>query len=172
MSRKTFSLQEVFKHLEHLSETTSIESIHLGSMYYKGLLHRYNATDWIPISLPIVSSLYNTKEDETIPKYTRQTLFTNSHFDVLLIVWSPGSTSKIHNHPDNGCVIKVLRGSLSEERFSLSLDKTAENIIEADKVSYIDNTIGYHRICNKTNEFVFSLHIYSPPNYVATLFPS
>ena len=32
------------------------------------------------------------------------------------------------------------------------------------EINYIDDTIGYHKIINNSNNFSVSLHIYSPPN--------
>jgi len=38
-------------------------------------------------------------------------------FDMIIITWAGGNQCKIHNHPDNGCSVKVLDGDVIEERF-------------------------------------------------------
>jgi predicted metal-dependent enzyme (double-stranded beta helix superfamily) len=35
--------------------------------------------------------------------YTRNLITTNNNFSLLLLCWSPGKESKIHNHPCDGC---------------------------------------------------------------------
>ena len=35
--------------------------------------------------------------------YTRNLVYTSSEFSLLLLCWTPGSESKIHNHPCQGC---------------------------------------------------------------------
>eukprot|EP00752_Nemacystus_decipiens_P001571 g1532.t1 len=43
-------------------------------------------------------------------------------FDLLLLCWRPGANSVIHDHPNAGCWVKVLKGELRETRYSLAPD--------------------------------------------------
>ena len=43
--------------------------------------------------------------DET-KAYTRNLVHTNKNFSVLMLCWSPGKESKVHNHPCQGCFSK------------------------------------------------------------------
>jgi cysteine dioxygenase len=38
--------------------------------------------------------------------YTRNLVYTDNNFSVLLLCWGPGRESKIHNHPCDGCFSK------------------------------------------------------------------
>lgn len=87
-------------------------------------------------------------------------------FDCYLIIWKKNGISKIHDHADNGCLYKIIRGSIKEEKYSnISLNKISEKILEEGCVNYIDNQIGYHRMSNEDIDTSVSIHFYSPPNY-------
>lgn len=50
--------------------------------------------------------------------YTRNLIATdNKTFTLLLLCWNPGRESPIHDHPCDGCWLKVLEGSVRECRY-------------------------------------------------------
>lgn len=52
--------------------------------------------------------------------YTRNLIGTdNINYSLLLLCWSPGRESKIHNHPCDGCFIKTLAGCIKETRYEV-----------------------------------------------------
>lgn len=98
--------------------------------------------------------------------YTRNLIFQNDDFEIFLIVWDNGSRAKIHDHSDNGCIYKILDGKLVEKRYNTkNLSLLSLQMLNKGQVGYIDNSIGYHSIENKSHQPCVSLHIYSPPNY-------
>ena len=87
-------------------------------------------------------------------------------FEIILIGWKPNAISSIHDHSKNGCIYYMLQGSLHEKRFNTKTKNEYSNtLLKQGDINYIDNTIGYHSMSNNTKMNVFSLHIYSPPNY-------
>lgn len=113
--------------------------------------------------------------------YTKMKVFENNLLDCYFIYWDPYSCSPIHNHPNNGCYFKILNNNLIEQKYNYvhdyydktkmcRLKETEKKIITKNKISYIDDFVGYHRICNPNNNIVTSIHIYSPPNFKATTF--
>lgn len=69
--------------------------------------------------------------------------------------------------------MKVLSGSLRETRYAIpqypglegELTKTSELDFRLDKVSYMSDKLGLHRIENPSiEEYAVSLHLYFPPN--------
>ena len=66
------------------------------------------------------------------------------------------SFTKYHNHPKNGCVLKVLQGQL------LEINKNNMLTLNKDNVG-IKLHNEFHRIL--ANEQSYSLHYYSPPNF-------
>lgn len=96
-------------------------------------------------------------------KYKKNVVYRNSNYEIILITWLAGQKTKLHDHPKNGCIMKVLEGELKENLYTR--EKIIDNIYKKDDISYIDNTIGKHIISNNTKNNTISLHIYSPPNY-------
>tara|TARA_B100001093_G_C26728999_1_gene971326 strand:+ start:150 stop:647 length:498 start_codon:yes stop_codon:yes gene_type:complete len=102
-------------------------------------------------------------------------------FQIYMINWGKNSKSLIHNHPSNGCLMKILSGSLIEKSYipmnnkqgisnlsQLKYNKTT--FLYKGDITYIDNSLRYHQIINHTNHPSFSLHIYSPPNFKMNTF--
>lgn len=94
--------------------------------------------------------------------YTRNIIFSNKLFEIIIISWDKNSITNIHNHPTNGCLLTVLEGILSEKIY-FNNNTCKYNILLPDSVSYLDDKIGQHLIYSPSNSI--SLHIYSPPNF-------
>lgn len=111
--------------------------------------------------------------DEKFP-YTRNLVCTdNENYSLLLLCWSAYQESKIHNHPCDGCFVKTIKHSVKETLYSY--DETKESIefvreykTSEGEVTYMDDSIGLHKIGNTNNvpgEAAFSLHLYTPPYF-------
>ena len=90
---------------------------------------------------------------------------SNDVFEFVLIIWKPNAKTKIHDHPNKGCLLKVLEGSLDEELFDNELNNLAFYKLNKNETSYIESNTILHSISNNTNNYAVSLHIYSPSNY-------
>ncbi|KAI9744125.1 MAG: Cysteine dioxygenase [Claussenomyces sp. TS43310] len=95
----------------------------------------------------------------------------NGKSNLLVLVWTPGKGSPIHDHADAHCLMKVLKGSLRETRFEHpSAPGSAPRCIKEttyreDQVTYMSDELGLHRITNATaDQVAVSLHLYTPPN--------
>ena len=124
------------------------------------ILNNYNADDIYDYYIKSNPGIYNKIK----LNYTDE----NDLFEIILISWGVGATSSIHNHPPNGCLMKILSGDLQENNYNIinnSLQLTKINNYSKNDINYIDDKLGYHSIANNTNKIVHSLHIYSPPNF-------
>ena len=104
-------------------------------------------------------------------KYNRIRIITEDNFEIILICWKKGQKSKIHDHPENGCLMKLLEGNLCETRYireGNKMIKTCSNNILIDNVSFISGSHGLHDI--EAIDDSVSLHIYSPPLYKPNYF--
>jgi hypothetical protein len=64
-------------------------------------------------------------------------------------------------HPENGCLLRILEGSLME---NIKQDESTKmNFYGTNYVSYMHNLKGSHKITALSQ--TFSLHLYSPPGY-------
>tara|TARA_Y100000389_G_C17263058_1_gene413985 strand:+ start:117 stop:605 length:489 start_codon:yes stop_codon:yes gene_type:complete len=103
--------------------------------------------------------------------YLKVKLLTSNWFDCYLIFWGPKALSKIHDHADNGCVYKILKGSLKETTFfNINLLERSKKILGVGEIGEIHNDEGYHSMENLLDSVVVSIHFYSPPNYIMNIF--
>ena len=128
--------------------------------YLANILNSYYGTDWINYIIP------SGKKGKKNNEYYKKCVYQNDNFDLYVISWMENSKSKIHDHAKNGCLFKVLKGELLEEKFESQKIKLKEKkILKNDQVNFISNLEGYHRIINNIKDISVSIHIYSPPNY-------
>jgi len=136
------------------------------------IIKYYNGTDWIKYKNILDKYIDNSKYDN-YKKIKIQITKPDDNFDIYLIAWPRKSKSLIHDHADNGCVFKLLEGNLIEELYTPKMidnNKTImsiihKKIVNIGDVSYLHNSIGYHKIISNYPYCSYSLHIYSPPNY-------
>lgn len=100
----------------------------------------------------------------------RKIIYSNPKYELILLRWHPYYESKIHNHPENGCLFKLLQGELIEKKYDKSLNLIKTKNLNNDSINYIDNSLCYHKIINNSDFLSYSLHIYSPPNFKMTNF--
>ncbi len=96
-------------------------------------------------------------------KYSKKKIYSDSLFEIVIITWLPHQHTKIHQHPKNGCIMKILKGSLNEIQFQK--EKIIENRYNQGDTTYIHDKIGSHIISNIDSSPCISLHIYSPPGF-------
>ena len=100
--------------------------------------------------------------------YEKYYLFENKSFSLVLIKWNLNSSTKIHDHPEKGCIMRVLKGTLKEESYSLRLNLISTNILTEDKLGYKKGKRILHKII--ALEDSISLHIYIPGFYKANYY--
>ncbi|KAL7535306.1 hypothetical protein ACHAXR_008454 [Thalassiosira sp. AJA248-18] len=70
--------------------------------------------------------------------YTRNLIATdNETFTLLLLCWNPGKCSPIHDHPCDGCWLRVCQGQIQETRYEINtetdnLDVTSDEVFEGE----------------------------------------
>ena len=125
----------------------------------KETLKKYNSDDW------------EKHKCFSERNYKKNLVFQNDNFEMFLVCWGPMQSTYIHDHSENGCIFKIIEGEISEHLYNEKLELIELNNLTEDSIGYIDNQMGLHRMTNESKkENCISLHIYSPPNFVATLF--
>jgi hypothetical protein len=89
---------------------------------------------------------------------------TLTNRSAYLLCWAPYQESGIHDHPDGGCKVKILKGALTEVCYSEEYPNGIAKAVSVGDYSYQCGTRGIHNIKNGAEQAV-SLHIYSPSNY-------
>ena len=119
---------------------------------YSALLKNYRTEDWIEYL-----------DKSKIQKFQKNIIHRDNQFEMYLINWPIEYQSTIHNHAENGCLMKVLQGHLEEKIYTDQLDFIESNLKYKGDISYIDDTIGFHSVNNNDTINATTLHIYSPP---------
>ncbi|EFX04176.1 cysteine dioxygenase [Grosmannia clavigera kw1407] len=127
------------------------------------LMEKYDAKEkgWMPYNFGDASR-----------GYTRNLVDEgNGKSNLLVLVWSPGKGSPIHDHGNAHCLMKILHGNLTETRYRFPEDGqegpmnvTSEKTYSENAVAYMADELGVHRMWNKGSDFAVSLHLYTPPN--------
>ena len=87
--------------------------------------------------------------------------FGTEQYEMFLLVWHPYSYTALHNHKENGCLMKILEGNIIEQKISNEGKYPQTQELFKNDISYIHNTHGLHRIINNNSNYSYSLHIYS-----------
>ena len=101
-------------------------------------------------------------------KYTRNLIHQTDKFELMTICWMPNHETPIHDHNGSLGYMLVLEGSVKEIIYkkipgSTSLATVAEEKINAGEITFIDDTVGYHKIINLSKAPSMSLHFYAKP---------
>lgn len=96
------------------------------------------------------------------PKYKRAVVFQNKDVELILIDWEPGAETPVHDHGKSHGLIRVLKGNLTEDVFSIfTLEHAYSNVYKKGVVAVeFPGTI--HRMKNSGKSCAQSLHIYVP----------
>ncbi|RLN57572.1 hypothetical protein BBJ28_00018331 [Nothophytophthora sp. Chile5] len=99
--------------------------------------------------------------------YTRNLISTdNETYALMLLCWNRGKYSPIHDHPTDGCWVKVIQGFVNEVRYQRQDGKLVEtsNVVLTSGVTYMDDSLGLHKVGNPHAEIdAISMHLYAPP---------
>jgi cysteine dioxygenase len=114
----------------------------------KNILSSYNSNDW-------KHYISFDKQD-----YKKNLVYRDNNFEMFVVCWLPNQETKIHNHPEGGCLLKILEGNMIEELYDKNFVLQEKNNLVMSDVRYIDDSIGIHKMKNN-KENTISLHIYS-----------
>lgn len=98
--------------------------------------------------------------------YKRNLIHLGDAHAALVLCWSPGQASPIHDHRGSACGVKVIQGTLSETRYRHleggGIEPMGQGQLEEGAVcgSCDQDT---HVIENCTDTDLITLHVYTPP---------
>ena len=114
--------------------------------------------------------------------YTRNLVFANDLFALMVLVWSPKRDSPIHDHSGSSCYVKAIKGAILETVYQTKpSDKTITEaelsdaikqtrMLKTGQVGYIHDNIGVHKMENASDDWAVSVHMYTPPFEVCKTF--
>ncbi len=100
--------------------------------------------------------------------YTRNCLHSCDDFELILLCWGKGAGSPIHGHAGQKCWVYQVEGNVEEVRFKKDesgkqLEETNRQHLEPGKLTYMDDSMGFHSIENIDQNPAMTLHIYIAP---------
>jgi cysteine dioxygenase len=102
--------------------------------------------------------------------YTRNLVFRNDHFEMLVLCWNLGQESPIHNHAGQNCWMAVLEGEMEEAQFEMTGESGRGRLVPGPvrtfspgRVAFINDDIALHRVRPRAGQRGISLHLYSKP---------
>lgn len=100
--------------------------------------------------------------------YSRNSLFENELFEVLLVCFEKGQGSPIHDYYSNEAWITVIQGKMREEKFRQhpqikKLEKVSSVNLAPGDFSFISGQVGIHRYYNIFESRSVCLCLYSKP---------
>ena len=155
----------IFKYLINLHQSQ------LDKLYYKNTTNKNIRRS---IDNKIDNKIYYMNERFYLEKkekdyYKLKLPYTDSSdiFNMYIIKWNPGSLSPIHNHPELGCIMRILEGDVLEKKYDHDINLETETLLSSDKnydinlkTTYIDDSQNYHSISNISYKPAYTLHAY------------
>ena len=99
--------------------------------------------------------------------YARNCIIKTEAFELILICWKKGDFTPIHGHDNKQCWVYQVAGEMREIRYeqneSEDLIETNRMDIPPGKLTYMQDSMGYHTLENASEENAMSLHLYMKP---------
>jgi cysteine dioxygenase len=100
-------------------------------------------------------------------RYTRNLIFKDPEFEVVLLCWKPGQYSAIHGHENQKCWMRVEKGELEfceyqEEPAGIGTILKPIST-EIGKKGFVDGPAVIHKVANISHYDAISLHLYAKP---------
>ena len=100
-------------------------------------------------------------------RYTRNCIARTDRFELMLLCWNSHQTTPIHCHGGQKCWVYQVDQSLTEVRFDYNED---QELVQVEKhevypgdMAYMDDSMGFHSLRNKSEKKAMTLHLYMNP---------
>jgi cysteine dioxygenase len=100
--------------------------------------------------------------------YKRNLVRTGPHYHAWLLCWKNGQRSPIHDHTGSACVVRVLRGTLTETVFEPAPNGHVKAVFSRDVAEgclLASEDTDIHQVSNLQagDADLVTLHVYAPP---------
>ena len=118
-------------------------------------------------TMKLPSSVYKNICTWSNESYTRNCIFENEKFELILLCWESGQFTPIHDHGGEECWVKIIEGEFKETIYKIDSKGQMVNvksiISTTNDVTYMVDFMGFHRLENLSNKRSLSLHLYAKP---------
>lgn len=110
---------------------------------------------------------FNDFESWSTEKYTRNCMYKDSQFELILLCWNEGQETSIHDHDGEDCWVYLLEGNMEEVFYSMDnsnyLREERSTSMIPQQLSFMNDRIGFHKLRNCFKGKSMSLHLYAKP---------
>ncbi|WP_299228553.1 cysteine dioxygenase family protein [uncultured Psychroserpens sp.] len=100
-------------------------------------------------------------------KYTRNCLYKDHQFELILLCWNENQATSIHGHDGEDCWVYLLEGSMEEVYYTLTtnndIKEEGSHHLLPKQLSFMNDRIGLHKLKNTYKGKSLSLHLYAKP---------
>jgi hypothetical protein len=155
--KKLYNLEELYYEFKTVLECDDIPNV----LLLKDTLEKYIGDDW-------KKHIASNTDIDGLNTYNKKLIFRSEILDMFIITWPPHSESKIHDHPEYGCTMKILCGELLEDEYAYISESPCyvrTNNLSCNMINFKKGKEMLHKIKNVSNDVVVSLHLYSKGEY-------
>ncbi len=103
--------------------------------------------------------------------YTRTLVTVAEGYEIVAMVWAPGTVTPIHDHGDSHCATLLVDGMLRAERFTrvdggdarARLVCEGERMLRAGDLEWLQDARDLHRVATASEQPALALHLYARP---------
>jgi sulfinoalanine decarboxylase/sulfinoalanine decarboxylase/aspartate 1-decarboxylase len=97
--------------------------------------------------------------------YKRICLASNEEAELILICWTNGQETAVHNHSGEKCWMYFAKGEFVEKLYANDEEKKLmiERSVQEGEVSYLTDDIGFHSLHYSSEGLGMTMHLYANP---------
>lgn len=99
--------------------------------------------------------------------YTRNCVARTPTYEIILLCWNEADETPIHGHGGQRCWVYQVEGQLTEVRYikqeSGELLENSRTEMSPGMLSFMNDSMGYHKLINGTDGRSMTLHVYVAP---------
>lgn len=106
-------------------------------------------------------------ESWSAKKYTRNCIYRDDIFELILLCWEKGQETSIHGHDGEDCWVYMLQGEMQEVYYTIDTQNYLREVhvqtLHPKHISFMNDSIGFHKLKNTYEGRSISLHLYARP---------
>ena len=99
--------------------------------------------------------------------YTRNCIYDDDKFELILLCWNEGQGTPIHDHGGEECWVKIVEGEFRETIYNSNekgeFKALKSTLANTNDITYMIDFMGFHKLENLSNKRSMSLHLYAKP---------
>ncbi|MDG5492851.1 cysteine dioxygenase family protein [Psychroserpens sp. SPM9] len=110
---------------------------------------------------------FKSYESWSSQHYTRNCIYKDAHFELILLCWNSNQETTIHGHDGEDCWVYLVEGEMEEVFYAIDND---HNLLEVgahkilpEQLTFMNDRLGFHKLRNSHQGTSISLHVYAKP---------